>query len=87
MTPETVHCGRAERLTERRTLVLEDAYRKHPERFVRHPPTPPALPKAVYINRPLSETRKEKPQEPRSLRGNACGPVCARSEADGVAAK
>ena len=32
--------------------VLTAAYAAHPERFVRHPPTPPALATAVWINPP-----------------------------------
>jgi hypothetical protein len=35
-----------------RRLVLEAAYRKHPERFVRQPPAPLRLPAAVWINPP-----------------------------------
>jgi putative transposase len=43
-TPADVHYGRAEHVRDRRGLVLEAAYAAHPERFVRKPPTPPALP-------------------------------------------
>src|SRR5208282_2649325 len=49
-TPGDVHYGRAELVRERRGLVLEAAYSAHPERFVRKPPTPPALPTVAWIN-------------------------------------
>jgi putative transposase len=35
-----------------RADVLDAAYAAHPERFVRKPPEPPALPTAVWINEP-----------------------------------
>lgn len=52
LTPEVVHYGRAETILAARQNVLQAAYEAHPERFVRRPPQPPALPKAVWINRP-----------------------------------
>jgi putative transposase len=52
LTPEMVHYGRAEAVIAARRLVLEEAYRKHPERFVRQPPEPLRLPAAVWINPP-----------------------------------
>lgn len=52
LTPEMVHYGRAEEVLARRRLVLEEAYRKHPERFVRQSPAPLRLPAAVWINPP-----------------------------------
>lgn len=52
MTPADVHFGRAAAVRDRRALVLQAAYQRHPERFVRRPPTPPALPTAVWINPP-----------------------------------
>ena len=52
MTPADVHYGRAEAVRARRAQVLDAAYQRHPERFVRKPPTPPALPAAVWINPP-----------------------------------
>ncbi|HYZ97355.1 MAG TPA: hypothetical protein VE575_01315, partial [Acidimicrobiales bacterium] len=47
-----VHYGRAETIRQQRGLVLDTAYAQHPERFVRKPPQPPALPTAVWINKP-----------------------------------
>jgi putative transposase len=55
-TPGDVHYGRAEEIREQRAVVLNDAYRAHPERFVRKPPTPPPLPHTVWINKPEEET-------------------------------
>lgn len=52
MTPEAVHYGRAEALLAERQRVLTAAYLAHPERFVRRPPVPPAVPAAVWINPP-----------------------------------
>jgi putative transposase len=54
MTPADVHFGRAELVREQRARTLDGVYRIHPERFVRKPPTPPALPSAVWINPPAA---------------------------------
>jgi putative transposase len=61
LTPADVHYGRAEQVIVARQAVLGDAYTAHPERFVRKPPTPPRLPQAVWINRPVDST--EAPQQ------------------------
>jgi putative transposase len=55
-TPADVHYGRAELVQARRAMVLDAAYAAHPERFVRKPPTPPALPTAAWINNPEEDT-------------------------------
>ncbi len=55
LTPETVHYGRAPQVIAARQKVLGLAAAQHPERFVRRPPTPPALPQAVWINPPGAE--------------------------------
>ena len=55
MTPDTVHYGRAEAVTATRSIVLDAAYRAHPERFVRRAPKPPALPTETWINPPARE--------------------------------
>jgi putative transposase len=52
MSPAMVHHGTAVAVRENRQLVLDAAYRLHPERFARRPPTPPQLPKEVWINKP-----------------------------------
>lgn len=60
MTPEMVHYGLAEQVHKERQLILRAAYAAHPERFVHGLPTPPALPKAVWINPPTA-TADERP--------------------------
>jgi putative transposase len=55
MTPATVHYGRATELHAARTRVLDAAYARTPERFVRQPPAPPALPTAAWINKPNTD--------------------------------
>jgi putative transposase len=52
MTPATVHYGQVEVVRERRQKVLNAVYAAHPERFVGGRPTPPELPKEVWINQP-----------------------------------
>ena len=52
MTPETVHYGQMDAVRERRQRTLDAAYAAHPERFVGGRPTPPELPKEVWINQP-----------------------------------
>ncbi len=55
MTPAAVHHGQAQEITDRRRIVLEAAYKAHPERFVRKPPVPPAIPSVAWINQPALE--------------------------------
>ena len=52
LTPEVVHTQRAEQVRNLRQQTLDLAYLAHPERFVRKPPQPPALPTEVWINPP-----------------------------------
>ena len=61
LTPADVHLGRAEQITLARGTVLDAAFATHPERFVRKPPVPPALPNTVWINKPLDPS--EPPQQ------------------------
>ena len=61
LTPEMVHYGRASAVTEARQQVLDQAHARHPERFVRKPPTAPPLPKAVWINRPKTSSDDRPP--------------------------
>jgi putative transposase len=51
-TPADVHYGTATEIRQQRGLVLNAAYHTHPERFVRKPPEPPALPTSSWINPP-----------------------------------
>ena len=59
MTPEAVHFGRAGEIVEARQQTLLSAYRLHPERFVRRPPSPPVLPSAAWINPPPTKTASQ----------------------------
>lgn len=52
LTPEVVHTQRANQVRSLRQQTLDTAYAAHPERFVRKPPQPPALPTEVWINPP-----------------------------------
>ena len=54
LTPAAVHYQLAAPLILQRQAVLDRAYQKHPERFVRRPPQHPSLPDAVWINPPAS---------------------------------
>jgi putative transposase len=58
LTPEDVHYGRAAERLARRQRVLDEAYAKNRERFVRAPPRPRPLPEAVWINPPQEVTKK-----------------------------
>ena len=60
LTPATLHYGEAPRVIEAREQVLDSAYAKHPERFVRGCPKPQALPLAVWINPPQIKANDNK---------------------------
>ena len=55
LTPESVHYGRANALTEQRAVVLAAAYAARPDRFVGGAPQPPRRPLAAWINPPDDE--------------------------------
>ena len=59
MTPATVHYGQTTRIQSQRRHVLESAFAAHPERFVRGIPDAPALPEAVWINKPKTEVQAQ----------------------------
>ena len=59
LTPADVHYGRAPVVLQQRQQVLEAAYLKNPERFVKGPPRPPQLPEAVWINQPKPAVKSE----------------------------
>jgi putative transposase len=61
LTPAMVHHGQAEAVLAARQTVLTAAHAAHPERFVRRPPRPLALPAEVWINPPADRP------EPRTL--------------------
>jgi len=52
LTPEQVHYGLGEQIIQARQAVLDEAYIRHPERFVNGPPQALCLPEAVWINPP-----------------------------------
>jgi putative transposase len=52
LTPEDVHYGRGPSVLEKRASVLAAAFAARPDRFVKGPPKPAALPEAVWINPP-----------------------------------
>ena len=58
-TPASVHYGTADEIRQLRAEVLNAAHARHPDRF-RRPPQPPALPKAVWINRPTLQVVTQK---------------------------
>jgi putative transposase len=51
-TAADIHYGRAEAVQAARAVILAAAYAGHPERFVRKPPAPPAIPDGSWINPP-----------------------------------
>jgi putative transposase len=63
LTPEMVHYGKAEAVTNQRRIVLASAFDAHRERFVRGLPVPPPLPEAAWINKPKVESNKIKSAE------------------------
>ena len=63
LTPEDVHYGRGPQRVEARQGVLDAAYAKHPERFVRKAPQAPQLPEAVWITPPAHNIAKEENAE------------------------
>jgi putative transposase len=60
LAPAVVHFGEAQTALAQRQLVLDAAYRAHPDRFVRQPPKPLPLPSDVWINRPVQIGQKTK---------------------------
>ena len=65
LTPTTVHHGRADAVLTARQAVLTAAHAAHPERFVRQPPRPLALPREVWINPPADGSEPRMLQLPR----------------------
>ena len=54
LTPADVHFGRGQAVLDQRQQVLQIAYQKNPERFVKGVSIPTQLPAAVWINPPIS---------------------------------
>jgi putative transposase len=65
LTPAMVHLGQAEAVLTARQAVLTAAHVAHPERFVRQPPRPLALPGEVWINPPADGPEPRMLQLPR----------------------
>ena len=61
LTPADVHFGRAQLILDQRQQVLQAAYLKNPERFVKGPSIPAQVPSAVWINPPKVAIPVEEP--------------------------
>lgn len=57
LTPAQVHAGQAGHIRQQRQIVLDTAYARNPNRFVRTAPQAPALPAAAWINPPESSEK------------------------------
>jgi len=60
MTPASVHYGHAQALRDVRQTALDAAFQDFPKRFKGRRPQPHALPTAVWINPPSTETVTDK---------------------------
>ena len=60
MTPQAVHYGHAQALSEVRQATLDAAFQCSPNCFEGRRPSPAALPTAACINPPASETAAQK---------------------------
>ena len=67
LTPYEVHYGLAQKRREQRAVVLQHAYERHPQRFVRGLPQPALLPTAAWINKPKEMPRTESAEVVNSL--------------------
>ena len=65
LTPADVHFGRAAEVLQQRQLVLQQAYDRHPERFVRGLPHPRRCPRRSGSTRPSRSSH-----EPNAFRPN-----------------
>jgi putative transposase len=72
LTPADVHFNRTQAVLQKRQNVLQAAYEKTPERFVKGPPRPQPLPHAVWINPPK---HLQAPNENENSRWNSAVPV------------
>jgi putative transposase len=59
LTPADVHYHRAQTVLQKRQIVLQAAYQKNPQRFVKGLPLAPQLPPAVWINPPKVTTKSD----------------------------
>jgi putative transposase len=73
MTPHDIHYGLAQEKWNRRAQALAAKYAAHPERFPRGLPTPPPLPVAAWINKPVSSAAPAEPADQRAHPGTQAG--------------
>lgn len=59
VTPAAMHFGHAQALSLQRQEVLNDAFARHPERFVGGQPHPPVVPTEAWINQPTPSCTPE----------------------------
>jgi putative transposase len=52
-TPYQVHYGMVNAALQKRTIIMNQAFQNHPERFVKGIPIVPQPPKEVWINKPI----------------------------------
>ncbi len=64
LTPAVVHAGQAAHVHAQRAGVLIAAHARHPDRFRRGQPQPPALPGPAWINKPEEEGTISSSQQP-----------------------
>lgn len=64
LTPADVHFGRTQAVLTKRQEVLQAAFQKNPERFVKGQPTPMQVPQAVWINPPKPTANPEDSRPP-----------------------
>ena len=60
-TPQQAFTGEYQQLTRKRQATLDEAYQRHPKRFIQGPPVVKMPPEHVYIN-PVIEERKHVPE-------------------------
>jgi putative transposase len=73
MTPHDIHYGLAREKWNRRAAALGAKYAANPGRFPRGIPTPPPLPTAAWINKPVSATTPAEPADQRAPSGPQAG--------------
>ena len=54
LTPAMMHFNEVQKVLAQRQTVLDAAYAKNPDRFVKRPPKPLQPPAAAWINKPVS---------------------------------
>jgi putative transposase len=86
MTPHDIHYGLAQEKWNRRAHALAAKYAAHPERFPRGLPTPPPLPTAAWINKPVAAVAPAQPAEKRASTGPQAGGAADRDAASNAAA-